>query len=62
MARDLSCESGRKAYRTKRAALQGLTPPKGEAFVPLEAVTRCHRCRWWHRADDKVRRGGGTRK
>lgn len=62
MARDLSCPSGRKAYKTKVEAQAGMVPPKGQSFVPLNAVKRCARCRWWHRADDKVRRGGGTRK
>lgn len=51
MARDLSCASGKKAYKTKRAAMADT----------LAVVKRCHRCRFWH-AEEPRRRGGGTRK
>lgn len=51
MARDLSCPSGRKAYKTKREAMA----------ATLAVVKRCERCRWWHAAEP-TRRGGGTRK
>jgi hypothetical protein len=47
MARDLSCASGKKAYKTKRAAGEG--------------AVRCDRCRWWH-PPGRTRRGGGVRK
>lgn len=62
MARDLSCPSGKKAYKTKADALVGMEVAKGDKFVPLSAVKRCDRCRFWHRTGDAVRRGGGTRK
>lgn len=39
MARDLSCPSGRKAYKTKRDA---------QRMHPCDPVQRCERCRWWH--------------
>lgn len=40
MARDLSCPSGKVAYKTKREVPEG---------VPM----RCHRCRWWHTSSKK---------
>jgi len=38
VARDLSCQSGKPAYKTKR-----------EAEIAHGArAKRCDRCRWWH--------------
>jgi hypothetical protein len=39
MARDLSCQSGKEAFKTKRAA---------EKANPERPVKRCDRCRYWH--------------
>lgn len=50
MARDLSCPSGKKSFKTKRDA---------EKFYEVEieehggVVDRCHRCRWWHLSSKK---------
>lgn len=39
MGRDLSCASGRRAYKTKRDVL---------AEHPRSDARRCDRCRFWH--------------
>lgn len=51
MARDLSCQSGLKAYKTKADAMDD---------NPEKRVERCDRCRWWHVA--KKDRGRSRRK
>lgn len=47
MARDLSCASGKKAYKTKREC---------EDANPGMEAKRCHRCRWHHAHPARARK------